>query len=187
VERFKTSAQFILLPYRELYAALDACKVADYVVFVLSTEVEVDNWGDLALRCLQAQGLPEVITVTQVRATIRSIISIQPIFPSLGKSPAVQEPKQRSAIIKSLLSFIQYFVPTQQRVYDLSSPAEAINAARCFCEGRPNRVRWREGRPWVLVDSLGWEENGSLNIGVSNEVKTLHPFRLVASNSNMSM
>ncbi|KAF9516078.1 hypothetical protein BS47DRAFT_1293053 [Hydnum rufescens UP504] len=158
VERFKTSAQFILLPYRELYAALDACKVADYVVFVLSTEVEVDTWGDLALRCLQAQGLPEVITVTQVRDTIRSIISIQPIFASCGKSPAGQELKQRSAIIKSLLSFIQYFVPTQQRVYDLSSPAEAINAARCFCEGRPNRVRWREGRPWVLVDSLGWEK-----------------------------
>ncbi|KAF9511720.1 hypothetical protein BS47DRAFT_1372958 [Hydnum rufescens UP504] len=121
VERFKTSAQFILL-YRGLYARLDACKVVDYVALFLSTEVEVDNWGDLALRRLQAQGLPKVVTVTR-------------------------------------------------RVYDLSSPAEATNVARCFCEGRPNRVRWRESRPWVLVDSLGWEENGSLNIGAFNETR----------------
>lgn len=70
VERFKTSVQFVLLPYRELYAALDACKAADYVVFVLSTSVEVDPWGDVALRCLQAQGLPEVVTVTQVGSSI---------------------------------------------------------------------------------------------------------------------
>lgn len=59
--------QFILLPYRNLYAALDACKAADYVIFILSTVVEVDTWGDTALRCLQAQGLPDVTTVTLVR------------------------------------------------------------------------------------------------------------------------
>lgn len=56
----------MLLPYRNLYAALDACKAADYVVFVLSTVVEVDAWGDVALRCLQAQGLPDVTTVALV-------------------------------------------------------------------------------------------------------------------------
>ena len=64
--RFKTSLQFLLLTYRQLYAALDACKAADYVIFVLSPDMEVDAWGELALRCLQSQGLPDAVTVTQV-------------------------------------------------------------------------------------------------------------------------
>jgi pre-rRNA-processing protein TSR1 len=63
VDRFKANVHFLIMPYRDLYGALDACKAADYVIFVLSTMVEVDTWGDTALRCLQAQGLPDVITV----------------------------------------------------------------------------------------------------------------------------
>lgn len=65
-DRFKTNLQFILLPYRNLYAALDACKAADYVIFVLSPDVEVDSWGELAMRSLQAQGLPETNAVLLV-------------------------------------------------------------------------------------------------------------------------
>lgn len=78
VDRFKTSVQFILLQYRDLYAALDACKAADYVVFVLSTTVEVDPWGDVALRCLQAQGLPDVTTVALVSTHVYTDVRNHP-------------------------------------------------------------------------------------------------------------
>ena len=43
-----------------MYASLDACKAADYVLFVISPTVEVDSWGDLLLRSLQAQGLQKI-------------------------------------------------------------------------------------------------------------------------------
>lgn len=72
VDRFKTNAHFLLLPHRDLYGTLDACKAADYVIFVLSTVVEVDTWGDTALRCLQAQGLPDVTTVAIVSECLSS-------------------------------------------------------------------------------------------------------------------
>ncbi|KAH9935766.1 ribosome biogenesis protein tsr1 [Fomitopsis serialis] len=143
-DRFKTSLQFIPLPYKQLYATLDACKAADYVVFVLSSTVEVDGWGDTLLRTLQAQGLPEVVTV-------------------VSSSDGPMEPKEKSGIMKSLLSFIQYFVPSQSRVYDMHTGADALNAMRGLCEGRPSDVKWREGRTWVVGEQVRWED-GSLRV-----------------------
>ncbi|GLB37845.1 putative ribosome biogenesis [Lyophyllum shimeji] len=142
-ERFKTSLQFINVPYKSFYAALDACKVADYVVFALSTTVEVDSWGDTLLRTLQAQGLPEVVTVAAPEPNL--------------------DPKARPGILKSLLSFIQYFVPTQTRVFDLHASADRLNALRSLSEGKPADVRWREGRSWILSESTEWED-GSLRV-----------------------
>ncbi|KAH8108009.1 ribosome biogenesis protein tsr1 [Cristinia sonorae] len=133
-ERFKTSLQFITIPYRHLYAALDACKVADYVVFALSSEVEVDGWGDTLLRTLQAQGLPEAVTVVA--------------------SPSPMDPKTKTGILKSLLSFIQYFVPSQQRVFDLHTNSDSLNAIRALCEGKPEDAKWREGRTHLVGEKV---------------------------------
>ncbi|KAF8197913.1 ribosome biogenesis protein tsr1 [Pholiota molesta] len=134
-DRFKTSLQFRTLPYRNFYAALDACKVADYVVFVLSSSVEVDAWGDTLLRTLQAQGLPDVVSVVSPDASM--------------------DAKSRPGILKSLLSFIQYFSPNQTRVFDLHVSSDRLNALRSLSEGKPADVRWKEGRcsllgePWI--------------------------------------
>ncbi|OSD06969.1 ribosome biogenesis protein tsr1 [Trametes coccinea BRFM310] len=142
-DRFKTSLQFIPLAYRQMYAALDACKVADYVVFVLSPNVEVDQWGDTLLRTLQAQGLPEVVTV---------VSSDEPM-----------DPKEKPGIVKSLLSFIQYFVPSQSRVYDMHHGADTLNAIRALCEGKPSDVKWREGRSYILAEKVDWAD-GMLSV-----------------------
>ena len=157
-ERFKTSLQFIPLPYRRLYAALDACKVADYVVFALSSQTEVDDWGDTLLRALQAQGLPEVVTV---------VASAQPM-----------EPKEKSGIVKSLLSFIQYFVPSQTRVLDMHTGSDRLNAVRALAEGKPGDVKWREGRPYVLGENVQWAEDTLAVTGVIRGA-SLSPDRLV--------
>lgn len=141
-DRFKTSVQFINLPYRQLYSAFDACKAADYVLFVLSPSVEVDQWGDLLLRTLQAQGLPTVVSCV------------------VGPSP---DPKARPGILKSLLSFVQYFVPSQSRVFDLELTSDRINALRAVCEGNPADVRWRESRAWMLAEDVRWED-GRLDV-----------------------
>ncbi|KAH8107489.1 DUF663-domain-containing protein [Phellopilus nigrolimitatus] len=136
-DRFKTSIQFVNLPYRQFYAALDACKAADYVLFVLSPTVEVDQWGDLLLRALQTQGLPSVV------------VAVAPT--------ASPDPKSRTGILRSLLSFMQYFVPSLGRVFDLALPADRINSLRALCEGRPAEVRWRESRAWLLAEDVRWD------------------------------
>ncbi|KZT10829.1 ribosome biogenesis protein tsr1 [Laetiporus sulphureus 93-53] len=145
-ERFKTSVQFISLPYKRLYATLDACKAADYVLFVLSSEVEVDTWGDTLLRTLQAQGLPEVVSVVS--------------------SSSPMDPKEKTSILKSLLSFIQYFVPNQSRVYDMHSSPDTLNAMRELCEGKPGDVKWREDRTWILSERVEWQDGTLAVTGV---------------------
>ena len=102
--------------------------------------------GDTLLRMLQAQGLPTVV----------SAIPPDPSTSSL-------DPKSRTAILKSLLSFIQYFDPSQRRVYDLSSPSDSLSALRSLAEGRPGEVRWRSGRTWIVGESVEWED-GSLKV-----------------------
>lgn len=121
-----------------MYAALDACKAVDYVVFVLSSSVEVEEWGDSLLRILQAQGLPDVITVIPADSSL--------------------DPKSRPGVLKSLLSFIQYFVPSQAKIFDLHAGADRLNAVRALSEGKPGEVRWREGRAWVLGENVDWAD-----------------------------
>jgi pre-rRNA-processing protein TSR1 len=126
-----------------MYAALDACKAADYVVFVLSSSVEVEEWGDNLLRILQAQGLPDVVTVVSSDSTL--------------------DAKARPGILKSLLSFIQYFVPTQAKIFDLHAGSDRLNAVRALSEGKPGEVKWREGRAWILGDKVEWLD-GALSV-----------------------
>ena len=135
--------QFRTLPYGEFYTTLDACKVADYVVFALSSTVEVNEWADTLLRALQSQGLPDVVTVVSPDSEL--------------------DTRQRTGVMKSLLSFIQYFVPSQTRVFDLHTPADRLNALRSLAEGKPGDVRWRDGRSYVLSENTEWE-NGTLRV-----------------------
>lgn len=139
--RFKTSLMFLPVQYGRYWDALDAAKVADYVLFLFSPTVEVDRKGDTLLRTLQAQGLPTVVSVVPPDPLVHSI-----------------DQKSRSAILKSLLSFIQYFEPSQTRVYDLSNSSDSLIALRSLAEGHPREVKWRSGRPWVIGEEVDWED-----------------------------
>lgn len=92
----------------------------------------------MLLRTLQAQGLPDVVSV------------IAPGYPI--------DPKTRPGILKSLLSFMQYFAPEQSRVFDLEVGSDRLSALRMLSEGKPGDVRWREGRAWLLGERVEWEE-----------------------------
>ena len=70
--------------------------------------------------------LPEVVTV---------VSSDEPM-----------EPKEKPGVMKSLLSFIQYFVPSQARVFDMHHGADTLNTVRALCEGQPAVVKLRDGR-----------------------------------------
>lgn len=65
VERFKQKVQYLIVG-RDLLGALDACRVADFVVFVLSAEQEVDALGELVLRSVESQGVSNVLAAVQV-------------------------------------------------------------------------------------------------------------------------
>lgn len=127
-------------------------------MFVLSSTVEVDKYGDTLLRTLQAQGLPDVVTTLYPDASL--------------------DQKSRAGVLKSLLSFIQYFVPSQTRVFDIHSSSDRLNALRSLCEGKPSYVRWRENRSYILGEDVAWSE-GVLRVTGYVRGSQLSPDRLV--------
>lgn len=66
IDRFRQSVLYMPAKY-DLINALDLCRMADFVVLVLSAEVEVEEEGELLLRSIESQGISNVVIVVQVR------------------------------------------------------------------------------------------------------------------------
>ncbi|KAK4241076.1 hypothetical protein C8A03DRAFT_41474 [Achaetomium macrosporum] len=136
VDRFKQKLQYIPLK-RDLTACLDASRVADFVVLVVSAEVEVDPLGELILRSVESQGMSTLFTVVQ----------------GLNK---IEPAKQRLSVLSSLKSYISHFHPEQERIYNLDSRQECTNLMRSLCSTTPKGIRWRDERSWMLVEDIEW-------------------------------
>ncbi|RPA94819.1 DUF663-domain-containing protein [Choiromyces venosus 120613-1] len=159
IERFKQKIQWIVVK-RDLFSVLDACKVADFVVLLLSAKQEVDEHGELFLRGIEAQGISNTIPVAQYLETIE---------------PA----KRRPDVKKSLLSYISHFFPTLNKIYALESEQESSNIIRTLCTSTPKGIHWRDARSYLLADDVRWSEEEGLVIGGVVRGKGLKADRLV--------
>lgn len=151
VDRFKQKLQYVVVK-RDIMAALDAARVADFVVVILSPDQEVDELGELIIRSVESQGLSTLVTVVQ----------------GLEK---VEPAKRRPQILSSLKSYITHFHPEQEKVHNLDSRQECTNLIRSICTLTPKGVRWREDRSWLLVDEVQWPENESGNVVLTGVVR----------------
>ncbi|KAF3048159.1 hypothetical protein E8E12_010923 [Didymella heteroderae] len=136
VDRFKQKVQYLIVK-RDLLASLDACRVADFVVFVLSAEEEVDEEGELILKSVESQGLTNAFTVVQ----------------ALDK---VEPAKRRPQVIGSLKSYITHWLPTTERVYSLDNRQESSNLVRSICTITTKGVRWRDQRSYMFIEDIAW-------------------------------
>ncbi|KAH8589697.1 putative ribosome biogenesis protein tsr1 like protein [Bisporella sp. PMI_857] len=151
VDRFKQRIQYITLN-RDLISCLDAGRVADFVLFILSPDQEVDQLGELIIRSVESQGLSTLLTVVQ----------------GLEK---VEPPKRRPQVLSSLKSYITHFHPDQEKVHSLDSRQECANLMRSLCTVSPKGVRWREERSWMLVDDVQWPAIEGGNVVVTGVVR----------------
>ncbi|EGX97097.1 pre-rRNA processing protein Tsr1, putative [Cordyceps militaris CM01] len=134
VDRFKQKLQYMPLQ-RDLTECLDATRVADFVVVILSASIEVDQLGELILRSVESQGLSTLITVVQ---------GLEKIEPA----------KQRPGVVSSLKSFITHFHPEQEKIFNLENRQECANLMRSLCSTTPKGVRWRDERSWLLAEDI---------------------------------
>ncbi|KAL2135861.1 hypothetical protein VTI74DRAFT_6624 [Chaetomium olivicolor] len=141
VDRFKQKLQYIPLK-RDLTACLDAARVADFIVLVLSAQVEVDELGELILRSVESQGMSNLFTVVQ----------------GLNK---IEVAKQRLSVVSSLKSYITHFHPEQEKIYSLDNRQECSNLMRSLCSTTPKGVRWRDERSWMLVEDVQFATSGT--------------------------
>ncbi|TIA41169.1 putative pre-rRNA processing protein Tsr1 [Aureobasidium pullulans] len=152
VGRFKQKLQFITLGRRDVLDALDACRVADFVIFVLSADQEVDPLGEQMLRTIESQGVSNVMTLVQ------GLDQIEPA-------------KRRPQVLGSLKSFITHFFATQERVHSLDARQDCANVVRSLCTTTPKGIHWREARSWMLVDDMAWPEDASNTVVFTGTVR----------------
>lgn len=136
VDRFKQSVQYLVVK-RDLLACLDACRIADFVVFALSAEEEVDEEGELILKSVESQGISNTFTVVQ----------------GLDK---VEPAKQKNQVLSSLKSYITHWLPSTERVYSLDNRQEASNLVRSLCTTTTKGVRWRDQRSYMFIEDISW-------------------------------
>ncbi|KAF2796840.1 DUF663-domain-containing protein [Melanomma pulvis-pyrius CBS 109.77] len=136
IERFKQNVQYLVVK-RDLLVALDACRVADYVVFVLSSHEEVDQEGELILKAIESQGVSNCFTMVQGLDTIE---------------PA----KRRPQVLSSLKSYITHWLPSTERVFSLDSRQDSSNLVRSICTTTTKGVGWREQRSYVFIEDISW-------------------------------
>jgi pre-rRNA-processing protein TSR1 len=136
VDRFKQTVQYLAVK-RDLLACLDACRVADFVVFALSAQEEVDAEGELILKSVESQGISNCFTVVQ----------------GLDK---VEPAKQRSLVLSSLKSYITHWLPSTERVYSLDSRQESSNLIRSLCTTTTKGVHWRDQRSYMFIEDIAW-------------------------------
>ncbi|KAI9717036.1 MAG: hypothetical protein M1812_004971 [Candelaria pacifica] len=151
VDRFKQKLEYVLVK-RELVAALDACRIADFVVFILSAQEEVDELGELMIKAIEGQGVSNVVTVVQ-------------------GLEITEPPKRRPQVVSSLKSFVTHFFPTQEKVHSLDSRQECSNVIRSLCTTTPKGINWRDDRSWMLVEDINWPvEKDSLALDCTDGV-----------------
>ena len=149
VDRFKQNLVYVPIR-RDFMTALDACRLADFVVLLLSPTEEPGEEGELLLKTIEGQGVSNVLTMVQNLDTVE---------------PAQKRPQ----VVTSLKSYIAHFFPSQEKILSLDSESECSNAIRSLCTTTPKGIRWREDRSWMLVEKVEWPRN-TINTNTEGEV-----------------
>lgn len=162
--RFRQTLQFLPVPYGALLPAMDACRCADFVVLVLSATLSIEpgSWGELCLRTLEAQGIPQTLAVVP---TLNAVNDAS--FAKASKKSAHMRDSQ--GVRKSLLSFVQYFCPDVAKVQVLEEDASRSLLVRTLATTAPKRVAWRDFRSWLVAEDASFEptecgERGQLRL-----------------------
>ncbi|KIX05309.1 uncharacterized protein Z518_06181 [Rhinocladiella mackenziei CBS 650.93] len=165
VDRFRRN--LLYLPARfDLLNALDVCKLADWVTFVLDAEQSIGEEEDSFLKALEGQG------ITNVSAVVKDIEAKIP-------------PAKRSRHLTDLKIILGHYFPGLDKLSSLDSKSDCSNLVRSICTASTRGIRWRDDRSWMLIENLHWSPTvdgaSTTAVTLSGTVrgKALNPDRLV--------
>ncbi|XP_034025043.1 pre-rRNA-processing protein TSR1 homolog [Thalassophryne amazonica] len=136
--RFKQRFTFLSLSTADLHSLLDVAKVADSLVFVLDASEGWDSYGDYALSCLFAQGLPSNALVCQ----------------GLFDLPV----KKRIEARKALTTITEVRFP-DARLFPLDSEHDATLLLRHLGSQRQRKLGFRSRRSHLLAQHITYTPN----------------------------
>ncbi|KAH7947154.1 hypothetical protein HPB52_007758 [Rhipicephalus sanguineus] len=131
--RFKKRYSFVIPRPGDVYATLDAAKVADSAVLLYSLDGGYDDVGDTMLSILFAQGLPSAIHVVQ----------------GLEALPQKQRAEARKQVTKALES---RFPGEKLRAVDKKE--DGLLLLRQIADQKRRPISYRDSRPHMLAESV---------------------------------
>ncbi|XP_077541698.1 tsr1 ribosome assembly factor isoform X2 [Haemaphysalis longicornis] len=142
--RFKKRYSFVLPRPGDVYATLDAAKVADSTVLLYSLEDGgYDDTGDMMLSILFSQGLPSPIHVVQ----------------GLDALPQ----KQRADVKKQVSKTLESRFPGEKlRVVDKKE--DGLLLLRQIADQKRRPINYRDSRPHLLAESIEFCPNEDQNL-----------------------
>ncbi|XP_022099360.1 pre-rRNA-processing protein TSR1 homolog isoform X2 [Acanthaster planci] len=137
IPRFKHRLTF-LTPPPDLTSVLDAAKVADSLLCVISPSECWDTWGDLCLSCLFSQGLPATTVVTR----------------GLDKIPVKKRNEARKVLQKTVERRF-----ADEKLYTFDTEQEGLLLLRHITEQRLKPIKWKDARSHLLARVVNFEPN----------------------------
>ncbi|XP_070558804.1 pre-rRNA-processing protein TSR1 homolog [Ptychodera flava] len=138
VPRFKTRISFLTPPSGNLTAILEAAKVADTLLCVLSPDGGWDSFGDLCLTCIFAQGLPATVHVVQ----------------GLDELPTKKQVEAK----KNLQKILEKRFP-DKKLQTLDTNAEGMLVIRQITNQKLREIKYRNHRSYLLARHVAFESN----------------------------
>nr|XP_002126030.1 pre-rRNA-processing protein TSR1 homolog [Ciona intestinalis] len=139
VPRLKHRFQIFQPGSASLHDIADCARVADSVVFLVSTEEEtMDEKGYDILSCLLAQGLSSQVFCVQ----------------GISQLPM----KKRNPTKKEITKCIAQYV-ADVKLFSVDNESEAFNMLRMVAEMKRRAVGMRERRSYMLVEKLAYEDS----------------------------
>lgn len=165
IERY--SRNVLYLPATtDMMNALDVCKLADFVIFVLAAAEDLQDDADNLIRVIEGQGITNALFVVQdANASV----------PDSKLSKRLQELKAQT---------LHYF-PDPDKLAVLDNKNDCALLVRKFCTAATRGIRWRDARSWMLIEGTRWPpqaaDNSTANVVISGIVrgKSLNVDRIV--------
>lgn len=143
-EKFRSNMMFIACS-RKLLDILSLASVSDFIVFAVDgSSVELDEWARQFLKCLCAQGIPNIIPVL-----VNSSSDITSKKLQLHK-------KEWTDFFKSQYSC--------QKVYDINDTNEFNELERIISQHQLKSIHWRDSHPYMISNDVNFVESGE-NVG----------------------
>ncbi|KIW93510.1 uncharacterized protein Z519_06115 [Cladophialophora bantiana CBS 173.52] len=166
VDRFRRNLLYLPAKF-DLLNALDICKLADWVIFVLDAEQKYGEEEDLFLRSLEGQG------ITNVTAVVNNL------------DQKVPGPKKMRHLTEMNIGLGRYF-PALDKLSSLDSKSDCTNLVRRLCTASTRGIRWRDDRSWMLIEQANWGQQMDETVATTSVTlvgtirgKALNPDRLV--------
>ncbi|PVD24693.1 hypothetical protein C0Q70_15178 [Pomacea canaliculata] len=132
----KQRMSFFIPQYGNLHALLDSAKIADSVLFVVSPEAVIDNYGNSCLKCLMGQGLSSSL------------------FTCHGLSQLPQ--KKAAEARKAAQKVLEKSFPCE-KLRTLDTRQDALLILRQLIDAKVKPVYYREMRPYLFAESIAFE------------------------------